>query len=192
MRTTALLGALLAILAVAKPAAGSEPVRSRPVAHEELAGTLDELVGHLHGLAARWREHFHHRARHGERPLITYMLRHREQLDLSAEQVRSLERLKADFHREAIQRRADLRIAELDLATHLDADPVDLRKVAAKIREIERTRADLRLARIRTIENGKAQLTPDQRAKLQTLLSAARHPGQLPGAHHLPGRGKRL
>ncbi len=30
----------------------------------------------------------------------------------------------------------------------------------AKLREIERLRADLRLARIRTIEQGKAQLTP--------------------------------
>ncbi|MFQ5896986.1 MAG: Spy/CpxP family protein refolding chaperone [Candidatus Methylomirabilia bacterium] len=191
MRTKALLGALLAVFVSAMPAAGSERIGPRPAAHEELAGTVNELIGQLDRLAARWREHFYHRAARGERPLITFMLRHGERLDLSPEQVQSLERLRADFRREAIRRRADLRIAEVDLATLLDTDPVDLGKVEAKIREIERARADLRLARVRTIEQGKAQLTPEQRAKLQALLAAPRHPRRHPGAYRSP-RGKRL
>ena len=44
-------------------------------------------------------------------------------------------------------------------------------KVEAKVREIERMRADLRIARIRTIQKGKEQLTADQRKKLQELLA---------------------
>jgi len=44
-------------------------------------------------------------------------------------------------------------------------------KVEAKVREVERLRADLRFARIRTAEKGKEQLTSDQREKLQALLS---------------------
>jgi Spy/CpxP family protein refolding chaperone len=51
----------------------------------------------------------------------------------------------------------------------LEAQPVDMTKAEAKVREIERIRGDLRLARIRSIEKGKAQLTAEQRRKLQEL-----------------------
>ena len=99
------------------------------------------------------------------------MLRYKDELGLSADQVQSLERLRADFQREAILRDADLRIAEMDLTTLLEREPVDLGQVEAKLREIERLRGDLRLARIRTIEQGKAQLSPEQRGKLRALLA---------------------
>jgi Spy/CpxP family protein refolding chaperone len=42
-------------------------------------------------------------------------------------------------------------------------------KAEAKVREIERIRGDLRFARIRSIEKGKAQLSAEQRRKLQEL-----------------------
>ena len=50
-------------------------------------------------------------------------------------------------------------------------DPVDLAKVEAKVREIEKMRADGRIARIRADEQGKAQLTTDQREKLKALMA---------------------
>ena len=43
-------------------------------------------------------------------------------------------------------------------------------KVEAKIRESERLKADFRVGRVRAIERAKAQLTPEQRAKLATML----------------------
>ena len=187
MRTSALLGTLLALLALGIPA-GAEPAGPSPVAHEELARTLDELAGQLHGMGARWRDHFTPRELRGERPLITLMLRHRDELGLSPDQVQSLERLRTDFQREAIRRDADLRIAEMELATLLDADPVDLAKAETKLREIERLRTDLRLARIRTLEQGKAQLSPEQRAKLRTLLTEPRAPHLRTGPPHPSGR----
>lgn len=107
----------------------------------------------------------------GERPLISLMLRFRHDLGLTADQVQTLERLRAEFSREAARRQEEIRAAERDLAALLAADPVDLSAVESKIREIERLRADLRLGRIRTIEQGKTQLTPAQRERLRTLLS---------------------
>jgi Spy/CpxP family protein refolding chaperone len=89
---------------------------------------------------------------------------------LTPEQAARLETLRQEFTRESIRRDADLRIAEMDLAALLDQAPLDLAKVEAKVRELERLRADLRIARIRTIEQGRALLTPEQRAKLQSLL----------------------
>jgi len=174
MRTHIPFGLFLALLALATPAAALEPTAPIPAAHEELGRSLDELIGQLHDLGGRWREHFAPSPR-GERPLITLMLRYKDELGLSADQVQSLERLRADFQREAIRRDADLRIAVMDLAALLEKDPVDLGPVEAKLREVERLRVDLRLARIRAIEQGKAQLTAEQRAKLRTLLAEPEH-----------------
>lgn len=174
MQTRAFVWLFLASMTVAAPGAASESANPMPAAHEELGRTLDELVGQLHDMGSRWREHFTPAPR-GERPLITLMLRHKDELGLSPDQVQSLERLRTDFQREAIRRDADLRIAQMDLATLLERDPVDLGQVEAKVREIERLRTDLRLARIRAIEQGKTQLTAEQRAKLRTLLAEPEH-----------------
>lgn len=189
MRTSAFIGAVLALFVVAMPATGSEPPGLSLAAHEHLGQTLDELARQLHGLGARWRDHFRHRPL-AERPLITFALRHRDELELSSEQIQSLERLRADFQRDAIRRQADLRIAQLELRRLLDADFVDLKEVEANLREIERLRVDLRLARIRTIEQGKAELTSKQRAKLRSLLTAPPHFRFRSGPAHPPGRAR--
>lgn len=193
MRKRTLLGILLALLLLSAPAGGSEQALSgmvTPVAHEELAGALEELTGQLHGLSARWREHFARREARGERPLITLMLRHREELGLSGEQVQGLERLRADFQREAIRREADLRIAETELGALLDAEAPDLGLVEEKLRAIGELGAELRLARIRVIEQGKGILTQDQRAKLRALLGDPRASRHRTGAGH--PRGEQL
>ncbi|MGH7845961.1 MAG: Spy/CpxP family protein refolding chaperone [Candidatus Binatia bacterium] len=104
-----------------------------------------------------------------QKPLISLMLAHRERLELSPEQVQDLEQLSHDYRREAIRSEADLRIAEIDLEKLLKDDPMDLDRVKTKLQEIERMRADGRFLRIRTSEQGKALLSPEQREKLQTL-----------------------
>jgi hypothetical protein len=104
-----------------------------------------------------------------QRPLISFMLARREELELSRKQVQELEQLRHDYQREVIRSEADLRIAEIDLEKLLKDDPIDLDQVKAKLQEIERVRADDRFRRIRTIEQGKALLSPEQREKLDTL-----------------------
>ena len=175
MRTKSLPVALLA-LAMTMPAWGAEPVASTPVAHQEAGQALAELSHQLENLHSRWRDHFAPRDFSGERPLITIMLRHRDELGLSAGQIQSLEKLRSDFQQVATRYETDLRSSESDLAALLDADPTDLAKAEAKAREIERLRAELRIARIRVIEQGKAQLTPEQRSKLRVLLPEPRTP----------------
>ena len=170
MRTTTLLASFAAILAVTSPTLASEPAAAIQATFEELSRAIDDLAGQLGGIGERWRAYFSPNEP-GERPLITFMLSHRQELGLSPAQVQELERLRTDFQRQLIKRDADLRVAEMDLAALLKAEPVDLPRVEATVREIERVRADLRVARIRAIEEGKAQLSPEQRAKLGTLLA---------------------
>lgn len=117
-----------------------------------------------------------------DRPLITIMLRHRDELSLSLQQVQDLESLRDRYQREVIRYEADIPIAEMDLQTLLKRDTVDLEQVKAKLQEIEHLKTEIRLARIRTIEEAKVLLSPEQYQKLQSLLGESRYsrPGYEP------------
>lgn len=125
------------------------------------------MGGMMHGMPGSMR-----RAGPAERPL-TLALQHRDQLGLSAEQVQRLEALRSEFQKETIRRSADLQVAELELGELLRQDPVDLAKAEAALRKLEGLRTELRLARLKAIEQGKAVLTPEQRQKLDTLTRQA-------------------
>jgi Spy/CpxP family protein refolding chaperone len=186
----------------ALPASAEGPVRPGPF--EEAGRLVDQLTGRLGSFGAELAQQIQGRggpggmgARMGrmmgdpaERPLITIMLHHRGELGLSPDQVGRLETLRGDFARDAIRRDADIRIAELDLARLLEQEPLDFPKVETKVREVAQLRADLRIARLRTIEQGKAVLTPEQRTRLQSMLSSGMHPGHGggPGGPHAPRR----
>ncbi len=174
------LSALLALLAPAGPVLAES---AHPTFHEEAGRLLDQVTEQIRNLGAQIGQRMHpdqwgQRGRDGmmgpgspaERPLITLMLEHRTDLGLTGEQVSRLEALRADFTRAAIRRDAEIRIAELDLATLLEQDPVDLARVEAKVREAAQLRADLRVARLRTLEQGKAVLTTEQKTRLRALL----------------------
>lgn len=113
----------------------------------------------------------HGRTSAAEAPWISLALEHSQELGLSAEQVRKLEGLRAGFEKQAIRQSADIRIAELELSELLGAEPVDLSKVQAKLRQADSLRSELRMGRIRTLEEGKAELTAEQREQLKQRLS---------------------
>jgi Spy/CpxP family protein refolding chaperone len=173
MKTTRTLAALALGLGLAVPAAASEAPAVTPVADDGAvlaqAAPMPGPQGPSQYRKAHGRRYMHHRR------MPTYAgiaLRHQAELGLNPQQVEALQKLRTDSARAAIQRRADLQIAGLDLMTLRRADPVDMAKVEAKIRDIEKMRADGKIARLRTDEQGKAQLTPDQRAKLKSLIMA--------------------
>jgi hypothetical protein len=143
-----------------------------PLTNQQFAQGLDDFARELREWFGRWGDYLGSGTmKSEERPLIAFILRNREKLDLSAAQVKSLEQLRNDFQKESIRKDADLRVAEMDLNALLIVEKVDMGKVEAKVREIERMRTDLRIARIRTIQKGKEVLNVDQRKKLQELLA---------------------
>lgn len=105
-----------------------------------------------------------------DRPLITFMLEHKKELSLSADQVRSLEAIRSAFQQEALQRIAEIDSAEVDLEGLLKQAPVDLALVESTLRKIEALRATLRLDRIKAVSQGKSLLSLEQQERLQALL----------------------
>jgi Spy/CpxP family protein refolding chaperone len=196
------LALALSVLAVsgAGPVVPAMAQSARPAFHEQASRLVDEVTGQIRALGSQLSQHMHPApgapgamvapASPAERPLITMMLHHRSELGLSDEQVSRLEALRGEFAREAIRRDADIRIAELDLAALLAQNPVDLARAETKIRELGQLRAELRIARLRTLERGKALLSAEQRQKLGALADSM-------AGHHQGGprpaeRGTRL
>jgi Spy/CpxP family protein refolding chaperone len=186
---------LTALLIVGLVAGIAAPARAF---HEDYGKAVGDVLEQFRGLANQLGEHLRNTPGLGttstspapaqaERPLITFILEHREQLALTPEQTTRLETLRQEFTRETIRRDADLRIAEMDLAALLEQTPADLAKVEAKVRELEKLRADLRIARIRAVEQGRTILTPEQRTKLQALLGSESR-----SARRTPTQGTRL
>jgi len=103
-------------------------------------------------------------------PLITLMLWHARDLSLTPEQVRGLETFRGDFQRTAERQAAELQRLEVEVQGLLGREQIDLAQVETRIRRIESLRTELRLGRIKTVEKGKATLTPEQWRKLQPLI----------------------
>jgi heavy-metal resistance protein len=162
------LGLLLTLILITQPT--NLPAADQWNFRVEDQSLTPENIGRkLRELLDRVKENFSFEISAEDRAPISLMLRNRERLGLTADQVKHLEQLRNDFAKESIRSEANLRIAELDLTSLLEAQPVDMARVEAKIHEIERIRADLRIARVRSIEKGKAQLSAEQRRKLQEL-----------------------
>jgi hypothetical protein len=154
---------------------------------EEFGDAWERFQRALQEWGGRVWERFGGRGPRENQPAISQMLSHKDELGLSPDQLRKLEHLRDEFQRQSIRNDADLRIVELDIAGLLEREPVEMAKLEGKIREAEKFRADIRIARIRAIELARAMLTTDQKKKLEDLhhsMLAPRPPrvGQHPSA----------
>jgi Spy/CpxP family protein refolding chaperone len=181
MRTIGALGALALVLGLTLPAMAQSPATSDAMQVQMGPGGGGSGMGGPGrggpGMQSQkghggWQRHAGHRHMRRGRSIVFMALRNQKELGLSPQQVSSLQQLGMDAGRASIKRRADGQLAKLDLFALMKAEPVDMAKVEAKIRDIERLKADGAIARIRTNEAAKAQLTPDQREKLKTLRAA--------------------
>jgi Spy/CpxP family protein refolding chaperone len=165
MRTMITVVALTVALVSNSPVHGAETDRFEWNIPDDFVSAWERLQRAFHDWSGQLRGRLGARETREERPLISQILNDREELRLSGEQVRKLEQLRDEFQRQSIRTEADLKIIELDVAALLDGDSVDLTKVEQKVRESEKLRADLRIARVRALEQAKAVLTAEQRRK---------------------------
>ena len=126
-----------------------------------------------------------------EGPLISIMLEHKLEIGLTLEQEKKLRDLRTEFSKESTRRTADIRVAEIELDALLEQEKWDLSKIEPKVKQIATLQGDLRLARIRTLEAGRAVLTSAQLEKLKQVGHRMRGmggPGMMgPGGGMGPG-----
>jgi len=178
MRTTPMLVGLGLMLGLTMPVAAEPPdmVQAAPemglAVHYGMGSGGNRPGMQAPGRPGGWQRGFGHSQGHPRPSFIRMVLFNRQELGLTTQQVESLRNLGMDSRRAAIRRSADLQIAQLDLMNLRWSNPVDMGKVEAKVREIERFKGDGRIAAIRTAEDAKAQLTAEQREKLRSLWAA--------------------
>jgi len=176
MRKQLLVGSLVFFLLAGGAVNGSEFAPPKTAVPDDLSDAWERMQRALTEWGGRMRERFGGRESREDRPLITLMFNNKERLGLSADQVKKLEQFRDNFQKQSIRHDADLRIVELDIVALLDHDPVEMGKVEGKMREAEKLRADLRIARIRAIEQAKGVLNAEQKKKLQEITSESRPP----------------
>ncbi len=114
-----------------------------------------------------------------EGPLITIMLDYKQEIGLTLEQEKKLRDLRTEFSKESARRTADIRVAEIELDALLEQEKWDLSKIEPKVKQIATLQGELRLARIKTLEAGRAVLTPQQLEKLKQVGHRMRGQGGL-------------
>jgi Spy/CpxP family protein refolding chaperone len=113
-----------------------------------------------------------HRMMAGGAPLISIALKHQAELNLSAEQVANLEKIKTHYQDQTSPVGQQLGGVEREIATLLQQNPANLVQIKLKIEQAEKLRSELRYLRIEALENGKSVLSAQQRDQLKTLLSS--------------------
>lgn len=94
-------------------------------------------------------------------------------LDLTEDQQKKVQALKNDYIKNYIKAGADIGVAEVELKELLAAEAVNLSRVRSKINEIGSKKADLRFLRIKSLEELKKILTPEQRKKMGGMTAPA-------------------
>lgn len=112
-------------------------------------GMMDPILGHMY-----------HKA-----------MRAVKDLNLSPEQKSKARGIYTDFRKQAIKTGSEIKIARIELHELLKAEPVNMEKVRAKTGEIASKTADLMLSGVRSMEEFKKVLTPQQRSRLSDMLA---------------------
>ncbi len=111
-----------------------------------------------HGPSGRMMEAEHHLARF------------LEGLALDEQQKKVIGEIRSGIKKDTIRRMADISIARIELRDLILQDPLDMKAVEAKVRQLGSLRTEMHLSHLKALENIKTKLTPEQRKKLADMI----------------------
>jgi Spy/CpxP family protein refolding chaperone len=113
----------------------------------------------------------HERVMAGERPGGQHsLLAMIASLGLDDKQKEDIKAIHFKCKKDAIKKRADLAVGEIELKEIRGREPMDMSAAEAKIMEIEGIKANLRILHIKSMEEIKSKLTAEQRKKISSLM----------------------
>jgi Spy/CpxP family protein refolding chaperone len=104
----------------------------------------------------------------GTGQLIRHLLKHEQQLGLTAEQVTKLKTMQLNLDKTRIKTEADIQVAEREVRALTDEEKSDLGAVESKLKESHNLQVGLRMVSIKAKRDVLALLTSEQRAKEKT------------------------
>ncbi|MHB8483611.1 MAG: Spy/CpxP family protein refolding chaperone [Nitrospiria bacterium] len=152
-------GMFLMILVIAAITA-----RAQMMDHEKMGNMPDkkEMMEHQRGMSMPSGG-----GGYGEGPFDIDMMK--ERLKLNDDQVARLKKIRLDYRKEMIKRRADLQVGELELWEILDSKNLDSAKAEKKVKELESLKADQMIYRIKALQETRKILTDEQYQEFRKL-----------------------
>jgi hypothetical protein len=111
-----------------------------------------------------------HRGFGEEAPLISIALRHKTELNLSADQVSNLEKIRANYQAQLTPLVQQVRALDKEIATLRQQTPANLIQIKTKIQQAEPLRSEIRYLRLEALENGKSILSTQQQDQLKNII----------------------
>ncbi len=99
-------------------------------------------------------------------------------LGLDQKQKEAVHELVDKTVKELIKKKSDMLITSIDLEDILEREPIDMNAAEAKLKELEAIKTDMFMTHLKSFEEIKSTLTPEQREKLKAMM----------GMHMMPGR----
>ena len=193
--STAVIAAVLSLGLAGAAAWAQSPTPTPPHHMQNLPQFMQNMMedAHFGRRGHRGRRGMRGPRPYSARPLVSIALRNHEELKLTDDQVKRLKDIRDAFSKKAVKEGAEMKSHRIDLRRALDAEKLDLADVEKKIREISKMRVDLRIARLKAIQEGKSVLNDEQQKQLKKIARSRKHRGRGPGMHEQmfkgPGRG---
>ena len=120
--------------------------------------------------------------------LIRHLLKHEQDIGLTAEQVTKLKDMQLNLDKTRIKTEADIQVTERELKSLTEDEKSDLGAIEAKLKQSGDLQVGLRMVSIKARRDVLALLTPEQRAKEKTehekVLQQHKDPGMGYGNPH--------
>ncbi|MGN6716782.1 MAG: Spy/CpxP family protein refolding chaperone, partial [Candidatus Binatia bacterium] len=113
-------------------------------------------------------------------PLITIALNHKSELNLSTDQITSLENIRSNYQSQATSAQQQLSGIEKEIGSLMQQTPANLVQIKSKLQDAEKYRTELRYLRIEALENGRSVLTDQQKEQLKTLVRSQHRRSRTP------------
>ena len=105
-------------------------------------------------------------------PLISIALNHKSELNLTGDQVSSLEKIRTNYQSQVTPLHQQALAIEKEIVGLMQQSPANLIQIKSKIQEAEKYRTELRYLRVEALENGKSVLSQQQLDQLKTLVQS--------------------
>jgi len=139
-------------------------------------------------------KHMRQGVRMAERNLFPagILLKLKERINLSKDQVRTIEKMRDAHQESAIRRAADIKVLELKVASYMGKENINRGKLEKMLRQVAAMKTDLTIANINYLLDLRDLLTPDQIKKIESIRNERIRMGMKRGFQKREARKKQL
>jgi len=102
------------------------------------------------------------------------LLKLKERINLTKDQVRTIEKMRDAHQESAIRRTADIKVLELKIGSYMEKEKINRGKLEKMLRQVAAMKTDLTVANINYLLDLRDLLTPEQIKKIESVKGEMR------------------